>query len=351
MVEAETTAIAVAVPESMPEPVAGEYEAGIAEDDAEAETLTPETPPDEPDPDDEVEPEPDDEGVEPEPELPAEPPEPPGPFHGLEAQVDVKALKAFLAQVLGVADEARVIADIDGWHVKVVDPAHVEMIDVLLPYKAFDLNRTYWAANAPQDGPAKPESVVFGIDVEKLAKKLKSLKAGQIRFVYEDDDKSGHIMLGLGNREDSVGAVDTAGMSDPKIPGLTMPVEFRVPAKLLADVVKSAGEISDHIWLTVEPDSEGQMRLITEAQGDIDKTRNVFQTEVEWVRSDGASHRSGFPLDYLDSFLKVVKGETLTVQMGSDYPLRVDWGENLEGKATGATKGTYLCAPRIESDG
>ena len=61
--------------------------------------------------------------------------------------------------------------------------------------------------------------------------------------------------------------------------------------------------------------------------------------EVEYVRGDGAT--SLFPLDYLAAFVKSVKTQSLVVQLGTDYPIRMDWD--------GATKGTYLCGPRIET--
>jgi proliferating cell nuclear antigen len=331
-------AIAVAVPESMPEPEdAGEYEAGIAEDDAEAEVLEGEPTDNE---NGEVE-----EEVGPEPEVPEEPepPRPPVPHPGLEAWVETKALKTFLAQVEAIADEARVISDLDGWHVKAVDPAHVAMIEVTLPFAAFSRNRTFWAENPPSDGPEKPEIVEFGIDVEKLVKKLKSVKADEVGLIYTENDTRGNIRLTFGSRQDDIGTIDTAGMSDPKVPTMTFNTEFKISAKMLRRVVDAAGEISDHVTLTTETDEEGRNRLVATAEGDVDKYREVFLEEVEWVRGQGGPQKSIFPLDYLDSFLKPVKDEILTVQMGTDYPLRIDW--------SGVTKGTYLCAPRIESDG
>jgi proliferating cell nuclear antigen len=332
-------------PEQPPEPKNEEDEAEILEDDAEAEALT-EIPPDEPDPDepdDDGEVEPDDEEVEPEPEAPTGPPEPPGPMAGLDVLLETKVFKTFLAQIGQVAGVARVLVDIDGWHVKVVDPAHVAMISVDLPFKSLVSTRSFWAANAPADGPETPETVEFGLDVEKLVKKLKAVKDDQIRFVYENDEKGGRTTLEMGRRKDSIGMLDTSGMSEPKIPAMTLPAVFRIPAKLLIAVVKAAGEISDHIALTVEYDAEQRLKLVTEAEGDVDKTREEFQTEVDWVGNDGEKHRSVFPLDYLSDALKGLKDETLTVHMGTDHPLRIDWD--------GATKGTYLLAPRIESDG
>ncbi len=48
-----------------------------------------------------------------------------------------------------------------------------------------------------------------------------------------------------------------------------------------------------------------------------------------------------FPLDHLMGFIKRVKDEELRIRLGTDFPSRVDWD--------GATRGSWLLAPRVEA--
>ncbi len=327
-----------------------EYEAGIAEDDAEAEVLrSPEG-----DVRDDDQDEPDD--VEPEPEVPEEPEPsgPPKPFPGFTAQIETRALRTFLERVgaiVGtrprssygtVGGEAKVLADVDGWHARVVDPAHVMMVDVTLPFRAFSEHSFHWAANPPADGPAKPESVEFGLDVDKILRKLKPVKEDTVGLKFEDNEKAGTIHLALGRRQDSVGAIDTAGMSDPQLPKIdwTQTVSFRVPAKTLLAATKAAGEVSDHVFLAVQVDEDGRQHLFASAEGEVDTCREDLEG-VEWIGGNDP-RKSAYPLEPLAGFLKTAKDDTLTVFLGTEYPLRIDWDSQ--------TVGTYLLAPRVECD-
>ncbi len=43
------------------------------------------------------------------------------------------------------------------------------------------------------------------------------------------------------------------------------------------------------------------------------------------------------------AIMKTMKGNRLRIYLGTDYPIRIDW--------TGpTTRGTWLCAPRIEAE-
>jgi prefoldin subunit 5 len=80
------------------------------------------------------------------------------------------------------------------------------------------------------------------------------------------------------------------------------------------------------------------------AEGDVDKVSLDLEAVVDYVQGEEGRATSLFPLDYLAAFVKAVrdaKVEEIVLQLGTDYPIRVDWD--------GAVKGTYLCAPRIET--
>ncbi len=70
--------------------------------------------------------------VQDEQEEPEEKPKPQRPPRRFEFRVEAPTLKAFAAQLEHLADEVRVHAAQDGWHVLAVDPAHVAMVDLRL---------------------------------------------------------------------------------------------------------------------------------------------------------------------------------------------------------------------------
>ncbi len=131
-------------------------------------------------------------------------------------------------------------------------------------------------------------------------------------------------------------AVDTADLADPRVPALNLPAKATIAAEDLLEAPKALESITDHVRLTVTRDG-----LNVLGEGDVDQAsldfRNGTQCEVE---ISGDRDTSLFPLDSLQAFLKAVKAEQRVLHLGTDYPVRADW--------EGATKGTYLSAPRIE---
>ena len=153
----------------------------------------------------------------------------------------------------------------------------------------------------------------------------------------EDHDR---ITVEVGRLTRTMPALDTHDLADPKVPVLNLPAKLTVSADDILDALKACEAVSDHVRLTATRDG---LRVL--AEGDTDHVSMEFRhgerCDVEYIRGDEGQATSLFPLDYLASFLKSVKTGPLVVQLGTDYPIRVDWD--------GATKGTYLCAPRIET--
>jgi proliferating cell nuclear antigen len=161
------------------------------------------------------------------------------------------------------------------------------------------------------------------------------------RIVDDWDRPRAEVLFGAEKRTMSL--VDTDGMADPRVPALNLPASFAVPGDILMEAVKSCASISDHVRFTIEADGTGLGAPVFTvlAQGDVDTWSASYQDEVEWVRRTADKHTSLFPLDYLTNVLKTVKQNRLTISLGTDYPIRLDW--------EGVTKGTVLVAPRIES--
>ena len=268
-----------------------------------------------------------------------EPPETAPPREPTTWVFDVRAasFKAFLSQLGTLVDTAKVSVSRDALEAKVVDPAHVAMAVVRLGDIVDGFRRQ-------ENGATRDfEPFDVGIDVEKLSELLRKAKKDEmlrVKMELPDHLSRDRLTFYVGEVTREMSAIDTAGMSDPQLPKLELPSVVELSAKRLLEAVKACGEVSDHVVLTLTKDG-----LNVFAEGDIDKVTidlngsNVDRIEVP---SDPGTFRSMFPIDYLTAFLKAVKDERLVLRLGTDYPLRVDWD--------GITKGTYLLAPRIESE-
>lgn len=273
-----------------------------------------------------VEPEPYEEPVEEEAKE-AEPLRAARTFH-----LDVRGatLRTFAEQVGSLADEVCVVVTSDGIRAKTVDPAHVAMIEVRA-----DIQDVY---EQKDDRPYPiAEDVRVGVDLDKLTSLLKRAKDEPIhvRMDLPNGGDKDELTFDVPGMRRTMPALDTAGMTEPRIPELQLDATFSVAAKDLLAAIKAASEISDHVVLTAT--SEG---VRVSSEGDTDKVDMPLPVPVEFVVGKDKA-KSMFPIDYLENFLKVVKGERLVVRLGTDYPLRADW--------EGTTKGTFLLAPRIES--
>jgi len=268
-----------------------------------------------------------------EPEAPPPPPRPPRRF---EVRVNADAFKAFVARIGNLADAGCVHVSRDGFQCRVVDPAHVAMVDVTLREDdiAFEV---VGGKHVPIDTP-----VDVGFDFEVLEGLLKRAKKGEavpIRMDLPDDRDRDRLTVTVGGFTRTTAAIGTKGISDPSVPALTLPGYAKLPAKALLDAVQAVSEVTDRVELVLMRDGLG-----VSGEGDVDEVSTVLAADgMEFVLSSTVEEevRSRFPTDYLLSFLKTVKGETLTVHLGDDVPLRAEWD--------GATKGIYVLAPRIET--
>jgi proliferating cell nuclear antigen len=104
--------------------------------------------------------------------------------------------------------------------------------------------------------------------------------------------------------------------------------------------VKAAEKVSDHMALAVQDKT-----FIFEAQGDLDRVELRLDKSSGMKIDAKGDARSLFSLDFLNDLSKSAgKAEEITLELGSDYPLRMSFSI-----AGGKGTVTYLLAPRIES--
>ncbi len=267
-----------------------------------------------------------------------EPPTEPRPPRRFEFALKASDLKAFVALLGHMVDEAKVVANKDGWHVRAVDSAHVAMIETHVADLIDCFERVYSTRSLERiEG-----DIAFGLDLSKmkeilrLVKKDDTVNLGVDLPDLEDKDR---ITVETGRTTRTMPLMDTEGMADPRLPALNLTTRLTVAVADLVEAVRAAESITDHVRLTVTWDG-----LNVLGEGAVDKMSMDLPADVAYVQGDEGRATSLYPLDYLTKFLKAVKAariENLVVQLGTDLPVRVDWD--------GTVKGTWLCAPRIEA--
>ena len=243
-----------------------------------------------------------------------------------DAKIRSDVLKEVVDVISTLVDEAKFNAGKDALVVKAVDPAHLAMVDLTLDRGAFE---SY-----------KADDAELGLDMDQMKEVLKLSRAGDILAVTQDEEKN-RLVVHVGNITRRMSLVDTAGMSDPKVPNLNLPAKIRVRTEELRQGIRASESVSDHIALIATPDG---FEILSE--GDTDSVNLKLPKDMldELVCKEKA--RSLFPLDYFANMIKAIStAQTVTMYMGNDYPVRLEFDI-----AGGKGQVKYLLAPRIESE-
>lgn len=243
-----------------------------------------------------------------------------------KSKIKSETLREIVDVVSTLVDDAKFNITKKGMGTKAVDPAHVAMVEVSVDKNAFE--------------EFKATDTEIGIDIDKLREALKLSKSGDVIAMEYDEDKN-RLVLNINNITRRMALVDTAGMSDPKVPNLTLPVKLTINVSELRQGIRAAESVSDHVALKATPEG-----FEMSSEGETDsfslKVPKDLLTELECKESA----KSLFSLDYFANMVKSVgSSQTVTLYLGSDYPVNMDFD-----LADGKGNVKYLLAPRIESD-
>ncbi len=243
-----------------------------------------------------------------------------------EAKLKADVLKEMVDVVSTLVDEAKLNVGKDSVTIKAVDPAHVAMVDLSLDRGAFE---SY-----------KAEDAELGLDMDKMKEILRLAKAGEVISVTHDEDKN-RLVVSVGNTTRRMSLVDTAGMSDPKVPSLNLPAKLVVRTDELRQAIRASESVSDHIALKASPEG---FEVVSE--GDTDTVSHMVPKDLLEELQAKDAVRSLFPLDYFSNMVKAIStAPTVALYLGTDYPVRMEFKI-----AAGKGEVKYLLAPRIESD-
>jgi proliferating cell nuclear antigen len=243
-----------------------------------------------------------------------------------ECKVKAEVLKEVVDVVSTLVDEAKFNAGKEAVAVKAVDPAHVAMVDLALEHDGFESYRA--------------DDMELGLDMDKLKEVLRLARAGDVISMVHDEERN-RLVLSVGNITRRMSLVDTAGMSDPKVPSLNLPAKLTVRTDELRQGIRASESVSDHVALVVSPEG-----FEMKSEGDADTVDLKLPKDLLDELSCKEQVRSLFPLDYFSNMIKAISSAaTVTLYLGSDYPVKLEFDI-----AGGKGSVRYLLAPRIESE-
>jgi len=242
-----------------------------------------------------------------------------------KASINAENLRDAIESVSSLVDEVKFSISEKGLELKAVDPANVAMVSLRVRAEAFDF--------------FKADQGEIGVDLVRLSDVLSMADKGE-NVGLELDEENHKLKIGVGSLSYTLSLIDpTAIRKEPRIPELDLPAHVTLPGVELRRAVKAAEKVSDHVVMGVS--DEG---FYMEAKGDIDSLKlKIPSTELLGMKPGEA--RSLFSLDYLEDMSKSIsKAPEVTLEMGIDYPLRVNF------KLGQFVEISYLLAPRIEQE-
>lgn len=243
----------------------------------------------------------------------------------LNAEINSNVLKDLVEIVGTIVDEVKINLTEDGLSLKAVDPAHVAMVDLDLNKDAFES----YEANETE----------IGLNLKKVEQFLKLSGAGDV-IRMEHDEEDNRLVMEVNNITQKMALLDTAGMTDPNVPSLDLPLNLKVKGKHVLNGVKASENISDHISITANPDG---FEILSEEDEDMVRL-SLGEDDLEEL-SANEEVRSLFALDYFSNMIKCVSKDTiLDIELGADYPIKIEFSF---AEDNGNVR--YLLAPRIES--
>ena len=243
-----------------------------------------------------------------------------------KARLKADVLREVITVVGTLVEEVKLNISSEGISLRAVDPAHVAMVELTLKSSAFE--------------ELKASACELGVDIEKFREILKLARAGSVIKLSHDEEKN-KLVVNIENLTRRMSLVDTAGMSDPKVPAVNLPARVVIKTEELNQGIRASESISDHIALIASPEY-----FELAAEGETDSVSLKLPKELLETLETKDTVKSLFSLDYFANMIKSVgTAPSVNLNLGSDYPVRIEFDI-----AGGEGHVRFLLAPRIENE-
>ena len=244
----------------------------------------------------------------------------------LQVSINAKTFKGLMNVLSCLVDECELKYNNSGMSVMAVDPAHVSMLEMEIPIKAFSIYRM----------SKDFDSMRIGLDIDKIKDILKTVKKDDILNMSFSEKT---INISVGNVEASIKNIDCSNFLEPKIPALHLPGKFILEVQEFHEAFRQCSHTSDHLRISLENEL-----IVFTAKNDSEET-----TKLSFPNYKAFEYTASlFPLDYLCNYFKALnsidKKASVDVDMGQDYPLKTTTLLNNDIRII------QLLAPRIEND-
>jgi len=242
-----------------------------------------------------------------------------------KAKTNVGMLVEVIEAITGAVDDGVVNITKDGWDIKVVDPANVAMVSLRLQSSIFD--------SFEFEAPKGEDRLKIGVDFANLLGVLKLWEQGTVEL--ELDEKAENMLITSDCFDYSNSLIDPSVLRrEPKTPKITFPIQVDVEAERFAGAIRAQERVAadDYVFIGVKKGelcvwAEGDQGKLKVALGEQSSTKDTY---------------SMYSIDYLRPMCKGMHADILTLFIGSEYPIQIDFDI-----AHGKGKVSYLLAPRL----
>ncbi len=220
---------------------------------------------------------------------------------------DAKLLKSSIEAISNLIDEAGINVDNEGLKLRAMDPAHVALVDFQLVKEAFDNFEV-------------TESVVLGVDLERLNTIVKRAGSNDMITLSLDEDKN-MLKIKIKNTSTRTFSLPLIDVSDEdlKVPSLDFPSSVEVHPNILKEAIKDAEIVSDHVTLKTDENN-----LYISAKGDLGNVSVKVLKDDAIAFMSGGEVSSMFSLEYLVDMMKASDlADTVKINLGDNIPVRL----------------------------
>jgi len=239
-------------------------------------------------------------------------------------KVKSEILKETVAVISTLINEAKFKITGEGIKVMAVDGSHIAMIDLTLKSTAFEEFRA--------------DEMDLGIDLEKLKTVLKNCKGDDVIDINYNSDRN-ILEFSMDEIEMTMALLDSSNMSEPKVPELEHKAKVIVAKTLIERGLKAAIDVGTYVEFKITPE---EMIIHTEGESDTMSMHLPKDKLDELVCEEDSS--SKYSLEYIGSIIKSVNAEAVSLQLSSDYPVKLQFEI-----AKGNGSAVYMLAPRVDN--